>query len=94
MTRTYVIFLKQTRPFTPEVIRRHVEHLRGLERDGRLALCGPFADGGGGMVAVRAGSTEEADHLARQDPFVAEGFETFEVRELIEANAANGYLLG
>ncbi len=91
----YVITMKmkEGKKFDPSVIQRHVEHLRSLDDNGRLVVCGPFKDGKGGMVVLRAQSQEEAEGMAKQDPFIADGFEDYEVRELVAANRNNNYLL-
>lgn len=79
---------------TPDLIRAHVAHLRQLDAAGRLVLCGPFGDGGGGMAIIRAASLEEATALAAADPFVLAGAEDFTVRVWhlsCEANNHMGY---
>lgn len=77
----YVVLLERTgRPMTPELLKGHIAHLRRLEREGRLVLCGPFADHAGGMLVMKAASKEEARAVAAHDPFVSGGFSTCEVR--------------
>lgn len=77
----YVVLLTQTgQPMTRELLGAHVAHLRRLDRDGQLVLCGPFQGFPGGMLVLRASSLEEARRLAEADPFVASGFERCEVR--------------
>ncbi len=79
--KRFVILLSHTgKPFTETVIRAHVQHLRQLDQEGKLILCGPFLDHKGGMVILKAMSHEEALAIAAQDPFVVQGFETCEVR--------------
>ena len=53
-----------------ELVRAHVAFLRELEREGRLVLAGPFEDGTGGMIIIRAKSHEAACAIAESDPFV------------------------
>ena len=53
-------------------MRRHVAHLKQLERKGQLVLCGPFQDHKGGMVIVSVGSLDEAKAIAESDPFVGD----------------------
>lgn len=91
----YVIILTKNpdQPFTNEVIRAHVEHIKTLDRSGKLVLCGPFLDWAGGMVVIRAGSVEEARAVAEADPFIQGGFETYEVRTLHRGCRENNYLL-
>lgn len=92
--RRYVYLLSHVRPeaFTPDLVRAHVEHLKGLEARGMLDLCGPFSDYKGGMVVVRASSRDEARAIAESDPFVASGAESFELRTLDISSAANAHM--
>lgn len=90
----FVMLMEDHRPLTGEVVERHVAHLRALDDAGQLALCGPFADCGGGMVVLRAATWEAADQLARSDPFIREGYKTYRLRTLEVAHRENGYLLG
>ncbi len=91
----YVIILskKPDREFTPEAIQAHVDHLKKLDEDGALLVCGPFTDWDGGMMVLRASSKEAATEIARRDPFVKDGFENYEVRTLNRACAENNFLL-
>lgn len=62
----------------PEVRPRHLEHLRPLDRAGRVLIAGPlFADDEktprGSMIVLEAASLEEARALAARDPYVVEG---------------------
>ncbi|HLN64956.1 MAG TPA: flavin reductase [Symbiobacteriaceae bacterium] len=90
----YVITLikRPGRTLTAEAIRAHVRHLERLEAEGRLLLCGPFADGEGGTVIIRAESLEAARAVAEADPFVALGLEEYTVRELHLSCAANNHM--
>ena len=81
-TRAFVILLLKERPFTEAVIERHVAFLHDLESRNALVIAGPFRDGAGGMVVIRAGDPDEAMRIAQRDPFVSEGFETCTVREI------------
>jgi len=92
--RLYVILLERIPGTeTPRAaIERHVEHLRNLDAQGRLVLCGPFADHPGGMLVVRAEDERAAAALAASDPFVREHLRTHSVRTWTLANALNDYL--
>ncbi|WP_110945337.1 YciI family protein [Paenibacillus phocaensis] len=78
----YVILLslKPGRRLDGELIREHVAHLRELDRNGQLVMCGPFIDYKGGMVIIQSGSLEEAREIAERDPFVKSGAENYELR--------------
>lgn len=82
----------EDRPFTHGAIHRHVDGLRQLDDDGRLIAAGPLADGSGGLILARFDSLEDAEAYAANDPFVADGYESFEVREWVWANRENDYL--
>jgi len=91
----YVIQLGKLKDFTPEVIRAHVEHLRGLDDAGKLVLAGPFSgEPAGGLIVIRAGSVGEALAIAEMDPFVAQEFESCTIRAMTPARRTNNYLLG
>lgn len=78
----YVILLSVVpgAEMTDDLIRAHVGHLKELDRQGRLVLCGPFTDYRGGMVIIKAASYEEAKAVAESDPYVKAGVETYELR--------------
>lgn len=90
----YVIVLTKTQGAKlPEaLIRAHVAHLKRLEDAGRLLLCGPFDDGGGGMAVIRAESLEAARTVAEADPFVASGLERYEIRTLHLSHRGNNHM--
>ena len=39
---TFVYLMTNQKPLNHEIIKRHVEYLRGLESQGKLMLCGPL----------------------------------------------------
>lgn len=91
----WVITLAQIaeRTTTREDIVAHVAHLRALERRGLLELAGPLPEARSGMVIVRAASREDAERIAREDPFVTRGARTFEVRRWLLSCDDNGHML-
>ncbi len=89
----YVYFIKQIKAYTADIIKLHVEHLKRLERNGQLVLCGPFQDNEGGIVIIKADSLEKVKIIAESDPFIADGFSTYELRTIELANEKNNYLL-
>lgn len=89
------VYLMSHRPggkITPKLIAKHIDHLKRLDAAGQLVLCGPFKDYKGGMVVVKAPSLEAARAIAEADPFIKEGFETYELRTWELACADNGWL--
>lgn len=89
--KLYVMLMENKIPLTQKVIEEHVKHLREIDEQGFLYLCGPFNDYDGGMVVLNASSLEEAFKIANLDPFVKEGFKSFSIRTLEVANKENNY---
>ncbi len=73
----------------PAVRPRHLEHLRPLDRTGRVVIAGPLlADDAktplGSLIVLEAASLEEAREIAARDPYVVEGvFDRYEVRPFV-----------
>lgn len=88
----FLMLMDEQTQVTDAAARRHVDHLRQLQKNGRLILGGPFLEGGE-MVLLRAASKKEARQIAESDPFIKEGYKTFTIRTLNEANEENNYLL-
>ncbi len=92
--KTFVILLSHTEKETNRVaVEHHVAYLKALDDKGLLVLAGPFTDVPGGMVVIKADHEEEAIQIALTDPFISQGFRTFEIRTLEVANQHNNYLL-
>ena len=94
----YVMIMKKGKTFnkvTKAVITRHVEHLRNLDADGKIELCGPFKGypGVAGMVIFKTVGIEEAEALCKLEPLVAEGYVTYTLAALQVADKENNYLL-
>ncbi len=75
-------------------VHAHVEHLRELERRGRLVLAGPFDDRSGGMVVFRAIDEAEANAILARDPFVVEGVRVATLRRWSLSCADNDHMGG
>ena len=94
----YVMFIKKTKTFnrlTKAAVERHVANLKALDEAGHIQLAGVFKGypGVAGMYILRAESREAAEELCRQEPLVAEGFATYELKDFQPANRENNYLL-
>jgi len=94
----YVMLIEKGKSYnklTKAMVVRHVEHLRALDENGKLALCGAFKGypGVAGMVVLKAESYEEAEELCKSEPLVVEGYATYKLNSLQVANKDNGYLL-
>ena len=88
----YVILINRQKDSSIDVIKKHVEYLKKLDKDSHLVLCGPFNDYDGGMVIIKAESLEEAKRIAKSDPFISEGFSTYELHTLELSNKENNHL--
>lgn len=76
-----------------EAVKRHIGFLRKLAKDNVLDMCGPFSDYGGGMIILKnVGSKEEAEEIARMDPFVQEELKTLEIRTWALSCEENNHL--
>lgn len=89
---TFVYLMENKHPLNKEIVDRHIEHLRALDDAKQLVLCGPFTDYQGGMVVLNCDTYEEADAIAKRDPFISEGYKYYELRTLEVANRSNDYL--
>ena len=89
----YVILINRQIDYSFDVIKKHVEHLKRLNKSSQLVLCGPFTDYDGGIVIIKTESIEEAKIIAESDPFITEGFSTYELRTLELSDNENQYLL-
>ena len=74
-------------------MKDHVEHLKQLDAENKLILCGSLHDYPGGMVVLNADCYDQAILIAESDPFIHSGCKTYELRSLEVANKDNHYLL-
>ncbi|MDX9692457.1 MAG: YciI family protein [Acholeplasmataceae bacterium] len=91
--KAFMIVMTNQRPLNQEVILAHVNHLKALDHQKRLVFCGPYVNKPGGIVIIYANDIVEAEKLAKQDPFIAQGFKTYEIIEVEEAHKDNHYLI-
>jgi len=92
----YVMLIEKSKSYNKTVITRHIEHLRKLDDNAKLVLCGPFKDDCSdisGIVIFKAESYEEAEEICKSDPFVVEGYAMYKLTTLQVANKDNDYLL-
>lgn len=87
----FIMLMENKNSLTIDVVQRHVEHLRMLDNMGKLFACGPFIDYHGGMVILKADSMEEAHNIAKSDPFIQEGYKSYEIRTMEWAKKENNY---
>lgn len=89
MVKKYVAILKDKThtELMDDLLQRHVDHLRTLNLEGKLFICGPFRDRDQAMQILLCRDIEEAKFLVESDPFIKEGYYTaYDLNELIEAN--------
>ena len=89
----YLYLMTNKNELIEQLIKDHVEHLKQLDAENKLVLCGPFHDYPGGMVVFNADSYDQAILIAERDPFIHSGCKTYELRSLEVANKDNHYLL-
>lgn len=89
----YIMLMDNKKQLDADVIKRHVEYLKKLDSTEKLYLCGPFSNYKGGIVILSVQSYEEANDICQSDPYVSEGYKTYQLRTLEVAEKENGYLL-
>ena len=87
----YVYLMDNKKNLNMEIVKKHVEYVKELDDLGKLILCGPFTDYDGGIVILECKNIDEARLIAESDPFIKEGYKTFELRTLNIANKENNY---
>jgi uncharacterized protein YciI len=94
VTKFIVIFDgKSDKPLSKELQASHVEHIKKMDNNNVLFLCGPFKNRDGIVQILLADTYEQAEQYVLQDPFTSEGyFSKYTIYELIESNRANNYL--
>ncbi|MDR0297108.1 MAG: YciI family protein [Streptococcaceae bacterium] len=93
--KNFIVTTSWKQKVTPEVVVRHVDFLRALAAKGQFILAGPFVGAPApeaGIFMFKAESTEAALELLDTDPFVAEGFQSFELREVKIATEENDFV--
>ena len=94
----YVMLIERTKSYNKinqAMVVKHVEHIRKLDENGQLILCGPTKGyhGVAGMVILKVESYEEAEAICKSEPFVAEGYATYKLFTLRVGNKENNFLL-
>jgi uncharacterized protein YciI len=70
MRVAYLYLMKDQPDAVRAVVPAHASYWRGLELPGYVG--GPFDDRSGGLITFEVESTEQADDLVANDPFVRE----------------------
>lgn len=88
---TFVYLMENVNLLNKDLILAHVNYLKKLDGEDKLVLCGPFSDYAGGMVVVECKDRDEAKHIADNDPFIASGCKSYQIRTIEVANKDNNY---
>ncbi len=63
----------------------HLERIEILYTQGRIILAGPLTDKTGSLIVLEADSIEEAQNIAREDPYtIHEVFERVEIHPFMQ----------
>ena len=94
----YVMLIERGKTYNKinkAMVIKHVEYIRKLDDDGKLALCGAAKGypGIAGMVVLKTESYEEAEAICKSEPFVAEGYANYKLFSLQVGNRDNNYML-
>ena len=76
---------------TAEVVAQHAAHLTELDREGKLALAGPFLGRFAGLLVLRTASVVETTRIAEEDPMIRGGFQSYEVVPWAQVTSCNNY---
>ena len=80
--------------FSEGLLQEHIDQLQKLYDEKVLELCGPFTDDDSAIQIIRAADLTAAERIIYQDPFVkCNYYSTVRIKELIEANPANNWLV-
>lgn len=71
---------QNTSEMTDEDFKAHFDYLKDRASEYNITG-GGFVDGPGGMIIFEANSREDAEKLASEDPIIARGFYSYELRE-------------
>lgn len=79
-------YLVLRRPTTPREkwtvsLDEHLAWMKTQHETGKILFSGPTPDRKLGIYVIRAGSREEAENIARTDPYTKAGFCDFEIIE-------------
>ena len=95
---TYVMMIVRGKTYNKinkAMVIRHVDFIKQLDDDGRLVLCGATKGypGVAGMIIFQAENDVAAEAICKSEPFVAEGYATYQYFSMRVGNRENNYLL-
>ncbi|MCS4537868.1 MAG: YciI family protein [Thaumarchaeota archaeon] len=78
----FVIF--ETNIASIEEVQRHrsshLDYIGALHKKGKIFAAGRFLDGTGGMIIASGESMEEAEKIARNDPYVVKKIRNYTIK--------------
>ena len=86
----YVILINRQKDYSIDVINMHVEHLKRLDENNQLVLCGPFTDFDGGIVIIEAESIEDAKLISCNYSMPVNNQMTFDAEFSFEVTETKG----
>lgn len=92
----FVVFLKDKRQgkLDSNLLTKHIEHLRQLNREGKLMVAGPLKNNEQAMIILNCDDIDEAIKLVESDPFIKEKYyNSYDINELIVASEENNWLM-
>ncbi|MEM0272329.1 MAG: YciI family protein [Thermoprotei archaeon] len=66
---------------SPQIREEHIAYLRSAGTKGKVVLSGRFADAKGALIIWRVNSLQEAEELAKGDPYYRAGLIDYQLRE-------------
>jgi uncharacterized protein len=92
----FVVILKEKRQGELDslLLAKHIEHLRQLNRAGKLLIAGPFKNNEEGLLILSCEDIDEAISIVENDPFIIEKYyHTYDINEFTVANEDNNWLM-
>jgi len=75
-----------------EVVKKHIEYIKKLDRKGAISLCGLFPNNDA-ILIINAKSYDEVESYLSKDPIIIKKYYEFTIEEFMEANEDNNWLL-
>lgn len=79
--KRYLVMAMRRPAFNTGVVQPHLEFLEALRGQGKLEMTGGFSDQSGGAYVLQAGSLQEAEAIAAEDPLATTGASALTVYE-------------
>ena len=74
----------------PKLRPAHLEHLRALDRLGKILLAGPLTDGAGSLIVIDADGEDIVQKIVDRDPYVTGGvFASVEIHPFLKVLPAS-----